>query len=374
MNADQYRQEAERMRLRAAEAFETSEYPRYGRAVYSDLAAALDDLATVLDETEPVFAAADCSFARKRACRVARLKRKAAYLMVAALRKSCESHDIASRRPFSQPILVGHHSERGHRNDLARQHQKDAKARELFQEAQQAGHAAEAAEANGAISSDDENAQDKLAAKITRLEQLRDRMKAVNADYRRCGGDIDRMTTITDEQKAMMKARKEAWYMGPEHWRPFAGYQFTNTGAEIRRLQTRVEELSHRNVAESQERETGIPSLRIVENVEANRIQLRFDHKPEESVRLLLKQSGFRWSPRESAWQRHLNDSIGARTGWLGVRSAGERAQRTSAPGVGDRSLTPSSSGLGLCGCAIQEESTSRTGSSHSLPRAPRRG
>lgn len=309
MKADHYRQEAERTRQRAAQAFETSEYPRYGRAVYSDLAAALDALATVLEETQPVFAEARDTFESKRACRVARLQRKAAYLKVEALRKSCESHDIASRRPFGQPILVGHHSERRHRNDLARQHSKDAKAYQLRQEAERASHAALAAAANGAISSDDENALDKLAAKIARLEQLRDRMKAINADYWKCRGDIDRMRTVTDKQKATMKARKESWYMGPERWRPFDGYQFTNTGAEIRRLQKRVEELSRRDVAESKERDTGIPGLRIIENVEANRIQLLFDHKPEEAVRSLLKQSGFRWSPRESAWQRHLNDA-----------------------------------------------------------------
>src|SRR5439155_16633940 len=159
----------------AAEAFQTSEYPRYGRAVYSDLAAALDDLATVLDTTEPVFTAADSSFASKRACRVARLKRRAAYLRVAALRKSCESHDIASRRPFGQPILVGHHSERAHRNDIARQHRKDDKARELWQEAEQAGRAAQAAAENRSISSDDPNAVDALQAKGAYLEQLRDR-------------------------------------------------------------------------------------------------------------------------------------------------------------------------------------------------------
>src|SRR5262249_30553433 len=238
-----------------------------------------------------------------------RLQRKAAYLRVAALRKSCESHDIASRRPFGQPILVGHHSDRAHRNDLARQHRKDAQAHELFQEAKQAHHAAEAAAGNGAISSDDEDALDKLTAKIARLEQLRDRMKAINADYRKCGGDIDGMTTVSDEQKATMKARKEAWYMGPDRWRAFDGYQFTNTGAEIRRLEKRVEELSQRDITQNQDRETGIPGLRIVENAETNRIQLLFDHKPEEAVRSLLKQSGFRWSPRESAWQRHLNDA-----------------------------------------------------------------
>jgi hypothetical protein len=325
MKADQYRQEAERMRRLAGQAFACSEYPRYGRAVYTELAAALEELAAVLERTQPVFDSANNRFESKRACRVARFERKAAYLKVESLRKSCESHDIASRRPFGQPILVGHHSERAHRNDLERQHNKDAQACRLFQEAEQASHAAEAAATNRAISSDDENALEKLTAKVRSLEQLRDRMKAINADYRKCNGDVDRMTNVSDDQKAWMKVKKESWYMGPDRWRPFDGYQFTNTGAEIRRLQKRIEDLSR--PAATEERETNVPGLRIVENVEANRIQLLFDHKPEESIRSLLKQRGFRWSPRESAWQRHLNEA-----GRVAARCVVERIAAKSQP------------------------------------------
>lgn len=39
---------------------------------------------------------------------------------------------------------------------------------------------------------------------------------------------------------------------------------------------------------------------------EEMRIQLLFDGKPSEEIRNLLKQNGFRWSTRFSAWQRQL--------------------------------------------------------------------
>ena len=49
--------------------------------------------------------------------------------------------------------------------------------------------------------------------------------------------------------------------------------------------------------------------VEVVENVEADRIQLVFPGKPDAEIRSMLKTNGFRWSPREGAWQRHLNNA-----------------------------------------------------------------
>ena len=49
--------------------------------------------------------------------------------------------------------------------------------------------------------------------------------------------------------------------------------------------------------------------FRIVRNAEQNRLQILFDGKPDEATRSALKQNGFRWSPRNSAWQRQLTDN-----------------------------------------------------------------
>jgi len=45
---------------------------------------------------------------------------------------------------------------------------------------------------------------------------------------------------------------------------------------------------------------------RIIENQELMRIQLEFDGKPSEDIRSLLKQNGFKWSPKNQVWQRQL--------------------------------------------------------------------
>ena len=55
---------------------------------------------------------------------------------------------------------------------------------------------------------------------------------------------------------------------------------------------------------ESTEKE--VDGVRIVENIEENRLQLFFDGKPEADIIALLKQHAFKWSPRFKAWQRIL--------------------------------------------------------------------
>jgi hypothetical protein len=49
--------------------------------------------------------------------------------------------------------------------------------------------------------------------------------------------------------------------------------------------------------------------VRVSEDPDAARIRIHFPGKPERSAIESLKSSGFRWSPIESAWQRHLNGS-----------------------------------------------------------------
>lgn len=39
------------------------------------------------------------------------------------------------------------------------------------------------------------------------------------------------------------------------------------------------------------------------------RLQLIFDGKPEDAVRDILKKNGFKWSPKNGAWQRQLTDN-----------------------------------------------------------------
>ena len=51
-----------------------------------------------------------------------------------------------------------------------------------------------------------------------------------------------------------------------------------------------------------------IGEVRIIENTEANRLQVFFPEKPSEEVRKELKSNGFRWASIAVCWQSYLND------------------------------------------------------------------
>jgi hypothetical protein len=54
------------------------------------------------------------------------------------------------------------------------------------------------------------------------------------------------------------------------------------------------------------EGETQYTHFKAVKNIEENRLQLSFEGKPEEAIRTILKKNGYKWSPRNSVWQRQL--------------------------------------------------------------------
>lgn len=79
--------------------------------------------------------------------------------------------------------------------------------------------------------------------------------------------------------------------------------------AEKRRIIDRVIEI-HKNSERAKEATQSDDykdlGFAVERNADINRLQLKFDGKPSESVRSILKHNGFRWSPREGAWQRQL--------------------------------------------------------------------
>lgn len=200
--------------------------------------------------------------------------------------------------PFGQPILVGHHSENRDRNYRRKAINRVNAGISLQKGAQEAARRAEAVGTAG-VSSDDPEAVTKLKEKLAKLEASQAMMVAANKAIRK--GDDATLTALgfNESQIAKLKAPDFCGRIG------FPSYALTNNSANMRRIKERIEQLTKAATRETKERMVG--DVRIVENTELNRLQLIFPDKPSEAARAILKSNGFRWSPTEKAWQRHLS-------------------------------------------------------------------
>lgn len=203
--------------------------------------------------------------------------------------KRADLREEASGIPLGQPILVGHHSEGRHRAAIKR---ADNAMRKSVEESKKAAYYRDKADGvgSGGISSDDPDAVDKLGEKLAKAEALQEAMKARNVEWRKAGNKAGRQADGT--------------WVDP----PCAPYQLSNNSANIKRMKDRIAQLERAAERETVESELqGV--CKLVENAEENRVQLIFPGKPEADTRALLKSWGFRWSPSNGAWQRHLNNA-----------------------------------------------------------------
>lgn len=152
------------------------------------------------------------------------------------------------------------------------------------------------------IRSDHPHALEQLEQKLKKLEASQQFMKDVNAFYRK-NGTLEGCPVLKAEQAEKIKASMaQSWH--PQS-KPFPSYALTNNGAEIRRIKSRIKELTY-------QAEVGFCGWEFegghaVANQEANRLQLFFEEKPSAEQRAELKHQGFRWAPNAEAWQRQLN-------------------------------------------------------------------
>lgn len=204
--------------------------------------------------------------------------------------------------PFGQPILVGHHSERRDRNYRRKAVGAVDRGIALQKEGAEASARA-AAVGTGGISSDDPDAVKKLKHQLAELERKQADMVKTNALVRK--KDIAGLLAMGHHATTVNR-----WVGSPIYGDKFAAYTYelSNNSANIRRIKERIKYLTKAAIRETKSEE--LPGgIKLIENAEANRVQLIFPGKPSSEVRGKLKAAGFRWSPTEGAWQRHLNSS-----------------------------------------------------------------
>ena len=244
------------------------------------------------------------SFEEKRERRAERLEQRAANARQESDGLHEQARAMQSVIPFGQPILVGHHSEARDRNYRGRIENKHRKAYELHQEAEELERRAEACRNNQAIFSDDPDASEKLADKITRLEQRQQLMKDANKLARK--EDRNGLAALGFSDELIDKLLTPGYSQGYGQRVGFASWALTNNGANIRRLKKRLEKIQAH--ADDETTTETIGDVKIIDNVENNRIQIFFPNKPAPEIRKELKSNGFRWAPSVRAWQRHRSD------------------------------------------------------------------
>lgn len=239
-------------------------------------------------------------FEERKQNRIEYAKQQAQKNKEKAIALHSEAKQMASALPFGQPILVGHHSEKRDRNYRKKIHQKFDKAFQTWDKADYYENKAQAIENSNAIFSDDPQALAKLKDKLIGLQSNQEFMKAAN--------------------KCIRQKDKEAFlqlpHATPERWNQlntpdvmgnigFAAYSLRNNNSNIARVKQRIAWLE--KIAVRPSRETTVNNVRLLENMEADRVQLIFPAKPPKELRKAMGKRGFRWSKRENAWQRHYS-------------------------------------------------------------------
>lgn len=154
----------------------------------------------------------------------------------------------------------------------------------------------------------DSDAIEELTTKIQQLEKEHKLHMACNAYCKKNGTlkGFDGLGELEEKEVAYIENSLEK---SPT----FTPFITCNETANIRRYKKQLEKLV-------KEKETGTTEqaevdnennklFTVVENKEIMRLQILFDGIPPVNVRDILKSNGFRWSPKNKAWQRQLTDN-----------------------------------------------------------------
>lgn len=161
----------------------------------------------------------------------------------------------------------------------------------------------------GPIDLADPHAREMLSERLESLKKDLEQSKALNAHWRK-NKTFKGFPGLSEEKAAKMDADfSETIQRCPWVSKPCPDYELTSMRDKIKRTEERLAELDRRQ--EAQQNDDGTPDETfsggvIVRNLAEDRLQIIFDEKPDEDTRNKLKSNGFRWSPRNSAWQRQL--------------------------------------------------------------------
>lgn len=141
-----------------------------------------------------------------------------------------------------------------------------------------------------------------LQGKIWTAESNQALMKASNAVLRKEISEEEKIKTIMQLMNMDEGAVRRLLKPDFAGQTGFPGFALQNNLANIRRMKERLAELQQKEATPTSD--IAFAGGRIVDNAEADRVQILFDAIPDQATRDKLKGNGWRWSPREVAWQR----------------------------------------------------------------------
>lgn len=159
----------------------------------------------------------------------------------------------------------------------------------------------------GPVDLTDPHARELLTDQLQRLQNELDTGKAMNAYYRK-HKSLRGFPGMSDEAAAQSdEALKNAYSWAQK---PMPDFTLSSLRGRIKRVQARLAELDKLQAEQATPAgSTTFDGGEIVRNAELNRLQIIFDEIPDEATRAALKSNGFRWSPRNQAWQRQLTQN-----------------------------------------------------------------
>lgn len=159
----------------------------------------------------------------------------------------------------------------------------------------------------GAVDPTDPHARELLQDRLQQEQNSLDYCKAANAYYRK-HKTLRGYASLTDQQADAL-TDPDAFSV-KLYGKPYGDFELSSLRGKIKRIQARLADLDKLQAAAQQpDNTTKFDGGEIVRNAEENRLQILFDEIPDADTRDALKSNGFRWSPRNKAWQRQLTQN-----------------------------------------------------------------
>lgn len=152
------------------------------------------------------------------------------------------------------------------------------------------------------VMSGDSDALERLQVKLDACIKAQETMKTANKILRTEPLDMNALIDLLGE-KAAKKIIVPDCFGGVD----FASFSLNNNRAEIKRLEGRIKVINQKK--EQGDQEIEVNGIKIVQNSDDMRLQIFFDGKPSDEIRMLLKKNAFKWAPSKGAWQRQLTDN-----------------------------------------------------------------